>query len=426
METTTDIRPKDKMIAISESAVSALSAALPEVVANAKAQLQQLDIPTTRNEEWKYTRTTRIAAESWSIQNDNNTSGLDNTIIDNLDAIRLVFINGFFSAENSAISGVDGLTVLSNENISSENLKKFNVQTPANFFEALQQVSSTSALYISVEKNRAIEKPVHIVHLTNAPQALALPSVFVNVESSSSINITESFHGFESAKTLTIRGLHINVEANANIEFNKVQAEKDEQFHISLDNVNIANDGRSNFNTLTVDGGWIRNDLRISLDGQNIEANLNGFYLPRGKQLIDNHTKVDHRFPHCNSNELYKGILFDQSQGVFNGKVYVRKDAQKTNAYQNNANVLVGEDAQMNTKPELEIYADDVICSHGTTTGQIDESAMFYLRARGLSEDSARKLLTTAFINDVLNKVENETVRTHIIEALSQKGLLYN
>ena len=426
METTTDIRPKDKMIAISESAVSALSAALPEVVANAKAQLQQLDIPTTRNEEWKYTRTTRIAAESWSIQNDNNTSGLDNTIIDNLDAIRLVFINGFFSAENSAISGVEGLTVLPNENISSENLKKFNVPTPSNFFEALQQVSSTSALYISVEKNRAIEKPVHIVHLTNAPQALALPSVFVNVESSASINITESFHGFESAKTLTIRGLHINVDANANIEFNKVQAEKDEQFHISLDNVNIANDGRSNFNTLTVDGGWIRNDLRISLDGQNIEANLNGFYLPRGKQLIDNHTKVDHRFPHCNSNELYKGILFDQSQGVFNGKVYVRKDAQKTNAYQNNANVLVGEDAQMNTKPELEIYADDVKCSHGTTTGQIDESAMFYLRARGLSEDSARKLLTTAFINDVLNKVENATVRTHIIEALSQKGLLYN
>jgi Fe-S cluster assembly protein SufD len=426
METTTDIRPKDKMIAISESAVSALSAALPEVVANAKTQLLQLDIPTTRNEEWKYTRTTRIAAESWSIQKDNNTNGIENTIIDNLDAIRLVFINGFFSAENSAISNVEGLTILSNQNISSENLKKFNVPTPANFFEALQQVSSTSALFISVEKNTTIKKPLHIVHLTNATQALALPSVFVNVESSASINITESFHGFESAKTLTIRGLHINVEANANIEFNKIQAEKDEQFHISVDNVNIANDGRSNFNTLTVDGGWIRNDLRISLDGQNIEANLNGFYLPRGTQLIDNHTKVDHRFPHCNSNELYKGILFDQSQGVFNGKVYVRKDAQKTNAYQNNANVLVGEDAQMNTKPELEIYADDVKCSHGTTTGQIDESAMFYLRARGLSEDSARKLLTTAFINDVLNKVENETVRTHIIEVLSQKGLLYN
>jgi Fe-S cluster assembly protein SufD len=426
METTTDIRPKDKMIAISESTVSALSAALPEVVANAKTQLLQLDIPTTRNEEWKYTRTTRIAAESWSIQKDNNTNGIENTIIDNLDAIRLVFINGIFSAENSAISNVEGLTILSNQNISSENLKKFNVPTPANFFEALQQVSSTSALFISVEKNTTIKKPLHIVHLTNATQALALPSVFVNVESSASINITESFHGFESAKTLTIRGLHINVEANANIEFNKIQAEKDEQFHISVDNVNIANDGRSNFNTLTVDGGWIRNDLRISLDGQNIEANLNGFYLPRGSQLIDNHTKVDHRFPHCNSNELYKGILFDQSQGVFNGKVYVRKDAQKTNAYQNNANVLVGEDAQMNTKPELEIYADDVKCSHGTTTGQIDESAMFYLRARGLSEDSARKLLTTAFINDVLNKVENETVRTHIIEVLSQKGLLYN
>jgi len=217
METTTDIRPKDKMIALSESAVSALSAALPEVVANAKAQLQQLEIPTTRNEEWKYTRTTRIAAESWSIQKDTNPNGLENTIIDNLDAIRIVFINGFFSAEKSAISAVEGLTILSNENITSENLKKFNVASPANFFEALQQTSSTSAVFISVDKNTAIEKPLHIVHLTNAPQALALPSVFVNVETSASINITESFHGFETAKTLTIRALHINVEANANM-----------------------------------------------------------------------------------------------------------------------------------------------------------------------------------------------------------------
>jgi Fe-S cluster assembly protein SufD len=125
------------------------------------------------------------------------------------------------------------------------------------------------------------------------------------------------------------------------------------------------------------------------------------------------------------SNELYKGILFDQSTGVFNGKVYVRKDAQKTNAYQTNANILASDDATMNTKPELEIYADDVKCSHGTTTGQLDEQAMFYLRARGMSPDSARKLLTTAFINDVLNKVENKIVRQYVIDALVQKGLLY-
>jgi Fe-S cluster assembly protein SufD len=218
--------------------------------------------------------------------------------------------------------------------------------------------------------------------------------------------------------------LSANVAANARLEYNKIQNEGDEHYLINIEEVAIDRDGYSNLNTLTVAGGWVRNDLRIALNGENIDANLSGFYLPRNKQHIDNHTKVDHKLPHCVSNELYKGILFDSSTGVFNGKVYVWKDAQKTNAYQNNANIIAGDNAVMNTKPELEIYADDVKCSHGTTTGQLDEQAMFYLRARGMSPDSARKLLTTAFINDVLNKVDEEVVREYVIQLLVEKELL--
>ncbi|MEZ4800604.1 MAG: Fe-S cluster assembly protein SufD [Flavobacteriales bacterium] len=278
---------------------------------------------------------------------------------------------------------------------------------------------------IHVAKNKIAETPIHIIHYCDDEHALSTPSVFVALEQSASIDITETFHGNADAKSLTIRGLYAQVNENARLEYTKIQAENDNQFTIHSDNLRVETNGYSNFNTLTIDGGWVRNDLRIDLNGQNIEAHLSGFYLPRNKQMIDNHTKVDHKYAHCESNELYKGILFDQSSGVFNGKVFVYKDAQKTNAYQNNANILASDDAQMNTKPELEIYADDVKCSHGTTTGQIDESAMFYLRARGMSEDSARKLLTTAFINDVIEKVANKAVKAHVLEALSNKGLLY-
>lgn len=416
METTTATSPKEKWTTLATHAG----------VLSPSANVEHFELPTTRHEEWKYTRTTRIAAEEWKWTKDENTQGLEDTIITDLNALRIVYINGQYSPNHSQLNDIAGLSIRFNQDIPVADLASFQTEEAIHFFDAMARQSSSSAVYIQVAKNTILDKNIHIVHLNNTAQTLSTAAVFVHVHQSAFIQITETFHGIENTKTLVIRGLQARVEENARMEYVKIQAEKDDQFHIAIDRLHLASNAYSNFNTLTVDGGWVRNDLRMVLDGQNIEAHINGFYLPRRKQLIDNHTMVDHRYPHCNSNELYKGILFDQATGVFNGKVYVRKDAQKTNAYQNNANVLVGEDATMNTKPELEIYADDVKCSHGTTTGQIDESAMFYLRARGLGEDSARKLLTTAFINDVLNKVDNEAVRIHVLEALSAKGLLYS
>jgi Fe-S cluster assembly protein SufD len=161
--------------------------------------------------------------------------------------------------------------------------------------------------------------------------------------------------------------------------------------------------------------------LNIEVNGENCESNLNGAYLLKGKQHIDNHSVVDHKVPNCNSNELYKGVIDDKGTAVFNGKVFVRKDAQKINAFQSNGNVLMTDDASVNSKPELEIYADDVKCSHGSTTGQLDEEAVFYLRARGLSEKSARKLMVSAFIGDVLDKIENEDVLNYTHRLLESR-----
>jgi Fe-S cluster assembly protein SufD len=256
-------------------------------------------------------------------------------------------------------------------------------------------------------------------------QAMAQVKVQIDCAENSSFEMIESFVCLHEGAAFTQRSLDVHVSKNASVTVNKIQMETDGCFLMNQDRASVDADARFTIQTLTVDGGWVRNDLHISLDGTNIEAHLNGFYLPRRRQLVDNHTKVDHRFAHCNSNELYKGILRDQSTGVFNGKVYVHLDAQKTNAYQSNANVLLSDDAQMNTKPELEIYADDVKCSHGTTTGQLDPNALFYLKSRGLSDDNARKLLTTAFIHDVLEQVQNEAVRSYVVAELLKRELLF-
>jgi len=418
MSTTTAIAPKEKFLQLVEESKNLVALADHQREA-AMEFLNQFEVPTTRDEEWKYTRTTKLSNEAWKWSNDHSVETIIPYRIPKLNALELVFVNGKFSQALSSDILLDGLTFMEGATLVSN---EANQNAPVNFFEAFQRATTTGAIYLETSSKLAIDKHFHIIHLITDQNAISTPLIVLNVQANSKLSVTESFCG--NTKGLTIRRLSANVAANARLEYNKIQNEGDEHYLINIEEVAIDRDGYSNLNTLTVAGGWVRNDLRIALNGENIEANLSGFYLPRNKQHIDNHTKVDHKLPHCVSNELYKGILFDSSTGVFNGKVYVWKDAQKTNAYQNNANIIAGDNAVMNTKPELEIYADDVKCSHGTTTGQLDEQAMFYLRARGMSPDSARKLLTTAFINDVLNKVDEEVVREYVIQLLVEKELL--
>jgi Fe-S cluster assembly protein SufD len=173
--------------------------------------------------------------------------------------------------------------------------------------------------------------------------------------------------------------------------------------------------------TVSLNAGLVRNNLNIVLDEQYCEAHLYGIYLQQGQSHIDNHTVVDHAQPHCESNELYKGMLDDQSTGVFNGKIFVRKDAQKTNAYQSNKNVLLAAGASVNTKPQLEIFADDVKCSHGCTIGRLDEESLFYLRSRGITEDAAKSLLLHGFVVDILEQIKLEPIREYVDKLISER-----
>jgi Fe-S cluster assembly protein SufD len=385
----------------------------------AAAALEQFDFPTTRDEDWKYTRVARIANEEWKVASDGATIDTKAFEIEGLDAYTLVFVDGKFSSGSSRMPAEQGIHVSQETILTSER------ETYEHFFQAMADAASTDIINVLVEKNTIATKAIHIIHVSTQAQSLAQPHIRLIAMSGANIHCVESFVCTSEIKAFTNRTLKITVEENAHVHWDKIQLESDANFLMNEDNVHIASNGNFTINTLTIDGGWVRNALNITLDGQNIEANLNGFYMPRRKQFVDNHTRVDHRKPHCNSNELYKGVLNDQSTGVFNGKVYVQIDAQKTNAFQSCANILLSDDATMNTKPELEIYADDVKCSHGTTTGQLDEEALFYLKSRGLGEDNARRLLTSAFIGDVISKIDNDAVREYVIDQLTQRELLF-
>jgi Fe-S cluster assembly protein SufD len=380
--------------------------------------IESFDFPTTRDEDWRYTRVGRITNETWLKSANVESCDVKPFLISGLDAYTLVFVNGRFNSGLSILPAEQGIHISHEASVSKIRSEY------QHFFQAHADAACTDVVNVLVEKNARISKPIHFIHVATKEQVLAQPRVNLIAMQGAEVKCIESFAGTESAKSFTNRTLDIEVQENASVIWDKIQIENDAQFLMNEENVRIAGNGRFTINTLTIDGGWVRNALNISLDGQNIEANLNGFYMPRRKQFTDNHTKVDHRHPHCNSNELYKGVLNDQSTGVFNGKVYVHIDAQKTNAFQSCSNILLSDDAQMNTKPELEIYADDVKCSHGTTTGQLDEEALFYLKSRGLGEENARRLLTSAFIGDVISKIENDTVREYVTQQLVQRELL--
>jgi Fe-S cluster assembly protein SufD len=213
----------------------------------------------------------------------------------------------------------------------------------------------------------------------------------------------------------------IVVQENATVTYTKVQNESDQAYIIGTTQVYQARDSKFSATTVSLSAALIRNNLNIVLDAENCEANLFGLYMLNGSQHVDNHTLVDHAKPRSYSNELYKGIMDGKSTGVFNGKIYVRQDAQKTNAFQSNKNILLSKDASMNTKPQLEIFADDVKCSHGATTGQLDEDMLFYLRSRGIGTNEAKALLMYAFATDIINQIPLEAVRLYVERAIANR-----
>lgn len=377
-----------------------------ETIEKARNFIENNEVPTTRDEAWKYTRLSRLSKSSFSTK-EVTVSDISNYKI-NAKSERFVFVNGIFNSSLSELSSDIEFDWKLLSECSQEDLLQASAHSADDLFEAINTLYLNDGLLLNIRKGSDLSRIIHVIHILDNPGAISNFRLLLNTGESSSSEIIESFVSFNATDSFTNNITKIEAGANSKITFSKLQTEAESNFHISTEHVNQKKDSIVSINTITLNGGLVRNNINVDVLEENCESNLNGAYLLRGNQHVDNHTCIDHQVANCISNETYKGVIDEKATAVFNGKVFVRKDAQHINAFQSNGNVLLSDDATVNSKPELEIYANDVKCSHGSTTGQLDEEAVFYLRSRGISEKSARHLLVAAFIGDVLEKIKNE------------------
>jgi Fe-S cluster assembly protein SufD len=392
-------------------------------------------IPGPRHEEWKYARVAQLFTDKLSYLA--NRPALQSADIDPYRlpgaeaATELVFVNGQYQPALSTVGhsasvmhidtlasaarGVHGQWIEANIGHSA--------QYHPDGVHALNGAFAGQGLFVEVVKNAVLEAPVYVYHIVDsrAGFTFAQPRILVHVQAGAQLQIAEQYVNIGGQDSFTNEVIEIVAEADSVVDYYKIQNEGPLSNHVGTTHIRQAGKCLTNAVTITLGGGMVRNNLNMIMESAHGESHMYGLSLLDGKTLADNHTIVDNVQPHCFSNELYKAIMDGESTGVFNGKIFVRKDAQKTNAYQSNKNILLGEKATANTKPQLEIFADDVKCSHGCTVGRLDEEALFYLRARGIGEKSAKALLLHAFAVDVLEHIKHEQLRTHVDRLISER-----
>lgn len=401
----------------------------------AMQRFEALGFPTIKHEEWKYSNVNNLVKQAFdfNLKSDFGTNDVETLEIPNLQGNVLYFVNGMYNAELSSIVSPESQLQILNfgravkekpELLATYFAHYANYQDEA--FTALNTAFAHDGVVVHVPAGKVVEEPIILRFITDARTANAAsqPRNLIVVGKNAEVKMAEAFRTIGDNGSFTNVVTEIVVEENANVQYYKVQNETEKAYHIGTTQV-IQKD-KSHFYavTVTVNGGFVRNNLNIVLDGQHCESFMYGLYFPNGKQHVDNHTLVDHAKPNSYSNELYKGILKDKSTGVFNGKIFVREYASKTNAYQSCRNVVLSDEASMNTKPQLEIYNDDVKCSHGTTTGKLNDEAIFYMRSRGIPKAEAVTLLMYAFCEDVISQIKIESIREYlsglIVEKLAQ------
>ena len=400
------------------------------------ARFEQVGFPSARDEKWRHTNFAPLARTAFRL-----ADGADARAAADLAtryafaagaAAELVFVNGTYSEELSNVGGLPrgvSVTSLAAALDSGPQLLERHLGRHADVadspFAALNTGFIADGAVVHLPRGAVVEGPIHLLFVsTGADQpAVSHPRVLVVAEDNAEASVVETYAGdegtyFTNAVTEIVAG------AGANIDHNKLQQEGRGAFHVSTTQVRLARDARLVSHNTTLGGRLTRNDVNVTLAGQAADATLNGLVIIDGQQHVDNHTLLDHAEPNCPSHELYKHVLGGRATGVFKGKILVRQPAQKTDSKQTSKTLLLSDDAFMNSQPALEIYADDVKCTHGSTTGPVDDSMVFYIRSRGVSLDAARHLLTYAFAADVTRRIKVEPVRRRIEDFMAaQHGL---
>ena len=366
--------------------------------------------PTTKNEEWKYTSLKKVVSEDYQINKEEAEITDEEIKKQSLNiGDKIVFINGFLHKKPN----IKGVTIENNffENLSFEDS-----------ITALNSGLAKQGFKISIDKNVVVESPIEILFLNkyNTNSFVQFRNKII-LNENAQVKIVENIQNLSENLCFINNVTEISLGKKSNLELNKLQNYSRSQNTIDTTNVNQQEKSTSTINTMLFGGAFTRNNLNFFQNGQNCESNMNGIVILSNNELGDNHTYVDHKKENCESNELYKGIYLEKSKGVFNGKIMVRPDAQKINAFQANNNLLLSENSSINSKPQLEIYADDVKCSHGCTIGQLDEDALFYLRTRGISKEDASAILTFAFAAEAMDKISIEPLAKMVKNLMEDK-----
>jgi len=401
----------------------------------ALSRFAELGFPTTKDEEWKYTDVSALAVRRFNPVFRYTADGLSPRDLAQFtlgipQAHILVCVNGHYSHDLSTIGKLPpGVRVgsLSEALRHTAGLANDHLAHYANYekdaFTALSTAFLRDGIFIQIPDKIILDTPIHVMFVSIGSEAefVSQPRTLVIAGKSSQMALVETHVSLSSRPYFTNVVTELVLEENAVVEHDKIQRDMLDAFHISSLYATLHRNSNFVSNAITLGGGLVRNNITAVLDGEGAEATLNGLYVGTGTQHIDNHTIIDHAKPHCPSHELYKGILAGKSKGVFNGKILVRKDAQKTDAKQTNKNLVLSDEASIDTKPQLEIFANDVKCTHGATIGQLDEEGLFYLRSRGISVDKARDMLIYAFASDVVNRIKIEEMREELQQLLHER-----
>jgi Fe-S cluster assembly protein SufD len=410
--------------------------ALARIREDAWGRFVSRGFPTTRDEEWRFTSVAPIAERAFALAPSAQIGDVDAYRLPDASATELVFVNGHHVPALSRVGALpDGCRVASlaasytaAPDVVAPHLTRIAPEESLPFV-ALNTAFLDDGAYVELAAGAVVERPIHLLFVTT-PQVrlkpdtttvMSHPRILVIAGANSQASIVETYAGPGSTKYFTNAVSDIVVGDHAVLNHIKLQYEGASAFHIGATRVDARHSATYVSNAISLGGGLVRNDIAAVLSGEGVDCTLNGLYYADADRLVDTHSAIDHAQPHCGSREVYKGILADRARGVFNGKIIVRPDAQKTDAKQTNRALLLSDDARINTKPQLEIFANDVKCTHGAAVGQLDDEALFYLRSRGLSNVAARHLLIRAFAADVLNRMPIDAVRSTVEERLQQQ-----
>jgi len=407
---------------------------LERLRAGAMERFEESGFPSVKDEEWKYTNVAAIAAVDFqpaslqtSAEGEVDLQGL--ALFRHLETAKsqLVFFNGKLRKDLSALTAIpEGVVALDlSAAIADERYREIiwkhlaqQADYVVNGFTALNTALISHGAFVYIPKDAIVSVPLNLLFISDGAHVASFPRVLVVAEDNSSATLIESYASTKDSKYFTNAVVEIVLKDGASLEHYKLQRESTEAFHIATTAADLGRNSRYDATTITFGAQLSRHDLHVTMDHEGAECWVDGLYLVTGSQHTDTHSVIDHRKPHCTSHQLYKGILDGKSRAVFNGKVFVRHDAQKTDAMQTNKNLLLSNEARVDTKPQLEILADDVKCAHGAAVGQIEEDELFYLETRGIHPDLARNLLTYGFAEEVIGKIKIDSIRKQLDEAV--------